>query len=101
MSEYSNVTPYADRKGVAKSYRPKSGQMSPGLMRAREPYRVRNLITGLAIGAFGVGIWAWSIGAVKQDEFTDVDEEARVLAASARGRNPTTATIGKDGEVKK
>jgi cytochrome c oxidase assembly factor 3, fungi type len=49
--------------------------MSPGLKRAREPYRVRNALTGLVLGAFAVGIWAYSISAVKQDVFDDVDAE--------------------------
>jgi len=56
--------------------------MSPGLKRAREPYLVRNAITGLTLAAFGVGVWAYSIKAVKQDVFDDVDEEARALARS-------------------
>jgi len=56
--------------------------MSPGLKRAREPYRVRNAIMGMTLAALGVGIWAYSISAVKQDVFDDVDEEARALAAS-------------------
>jgi cytochrome c oxidase assembly factor 3 len=54
--------------------------MSPGLKRARDPYRVRNAITGLILASFGVGVWAYSISAVKQDVFDDVDEEARTLA---------------------
>jgi len=53
--------------------------MSPGLMRAREPYRVKNAITGIALGAFAVGIWAYSLSAVRQDVFDDVDEEARAM----------------------
>jgi cytochrome c oxidase assembly factor 3 len=52
--------------------------MSPGLKRAREPFRVRNALTGLALGAFAVGIWAYSISAVKQDVFDDVDAEVMV-----------------------
>lgn len=54
--------------------------MSPGLKRAREPYRVKNALTGIALGACAVGIWAYSISAVKQDIFDDVDEEARAIA---------------------
>ena len=57
--------------------------MSPGLLRARQPFRLRNAITGLILCAFGVGIWAYSMGAVKQDMFDDADEEARRLAAGA------------------
>ncbi|TFY74708.1 hypothetical protein EWM64_g9305 [Hericium alpestre] len=56
--------------------------MSPGLKRAREPYKVKNAITGIAITAFIVGAWAYSISAVKQDSFDDVDEEARALVGS-------------------
>jgi len=69
------MSQYIDRKTVYDSYRPKSGLMSPGLKRAREPYRIRNALTGLTLGAFAVGIWAYSIGAVKQDVFDDVDAE--------------------------
>jgi len=54
--------------------------MSPGLQRAREPFRIRNAVTGTLLLSFAVGIWAYSISAVKQDVFDDVDEEARALA---------------------
>lgn len=59
--------------------------MSPGLLRAREPFRVKNAITGLILAGFGVGVWAYSIRAVKQEDFSDVDEEAREML---RGRGP-------------
>lgn len=72
--------PYVDRKAVNASYRPKSSQMSPGLRRARAPFFLRNAVTGVVLASFAVGVWAYSIGAVKQDDFTDVDEEARSLA---------------------
>ena len=49
--------------------------MSPGLQRARQPFRLRNAITGVVLAGFAVGVWAYSIGAVKQDKFDDVDEE--------------------------
>jgi cytochrome c oxidase assembly factor 3 len=71
--------------------------MSPGLKRAREPYRLRNAITGLALGAFAVGIWAYSISAVKQDVFDDVDEEARALA---RPGTTTHAVLSLETEKK-
>jgi len=38
------------------------------------------MITGLAISTFAVGVWLYSIRAVKQDNFDDVDEEARAMA---------------------
>ncbi|KAG6820685.1 hypothetical protein H0H93_013203 [Arthromyces matolae] len=82
---------YIDQKTVNASYRPKAGAMSEGLKRARAPYRVRNAVTGLALGAFAVGVWAYSISAVKQDVFDDVDEEARAMAHSG-----TMAQVLKD-----
>jgi len=100
---------YVDRKEAAKSYRPKAGvniyfyfkifklmsyplsqTMSASLKRAREPYRVKNAIMGLTLGAFAVGIWAYSISAVKQDVFDDVDEEARAMSAT---RTPETKSV--------
>ncbi len=56
--------------------------MSPGLQRAREPYRVKNALLGLTLGAFAVGVWAYSISAVKQDVFDDVDEEVAALSGN-------------------
>ena len=53
--------------------------MSQGLLRAREPYRVKSAIMGLAINSFSVGVWLYSMRAVKQDNFDDVDEEARAM----------------------
>jgi len=70
---------YISKKAVAASYRPRSYVMSPGLQRARAPFRFRNAITGLILAGFGVGVWAYSISAVKQDDFSDVDEEAKAL----------------------
>jgi cytochrome c oxidase assembly factor 3 len=59
--------------------------MSPGLQRARAPFRIRNAITGLVLAGFGVGVWAYSISAVKQDDFSDVDEEARAMMLAGKG----------------
>jgi cytochrome c oxidase assembly factor 3 len=41
----------------------------------------------VTIAALVVGVWAYSIAAVKQDSFADVDEEARILAASGSTHN--------------
>jgi len=41
----------------------------------------------VTIAALVVGVWAYSIAAVKQDSFADVDEEARILAASGSTQN--------------
>ncbi|KAI0650479.1 hypothetical protein C8Q79DRAFT_943935 [Trametes meyenii] len=74
--------PYVYRKTARQSYRPRN-LMSPGLQRAREPFRLRNAITGVVLAGFAVGVWAYSIGAVKQDVFDDVDEEARAMMAGS------------------
>jgi len=49
---------------------------SPALERARQPFRVRNAITGGLLFGFAVSVWAYSISAVKQEDFDDVDAEA-------------------------
>lgn len=54
--------------------------MSPGLLRAREPFRMRNALTGISLGLFAFGVYTYSISAVKQDKFDDIDDEARALA---------------------
>lgn len=64
--------------------------MSPGLKRAREPYRLRNAFTGLGLGLLAFGIYSYAIGAVKQDVFDDVDEEAKALARTGTlSRSPS------------
>ncbi|KAI0322488.1 hypothetical protein OF83DRAFT_1161184 [Amylostereum chailletii] len=76
---------YVNWRTAAKSYRNVKGSrmsMSPGLLRAREPYRVKNAITGTIVASFIVGVWWYSMMAVKQDNFDDVDEEAREMIAS-------------------
>lgn len=76
--------------------------MSPGLKRAREPFKLRNTLTGLVLAGFAVGVWAYSIGAVKQDDFGDVDEEARALMAGSGLQNQVAgAAEGKTVDVTK
>ncbi|KAL1743117.1 aspartyl protease-domain-containing protein [Schizophyllum fasciatum] len=73
---------YADPREVAQSYRPQPGVMSPGLRRARAPYLVRNALVGTALACFIMGVYAYSLYAVRQDKFDDLDEEARELSAA-------------------
>ncbi|KAH9855084.1 hypothetical protein C2E23DRAFT_867154 [Lenzites betulinus] len=84
--------PYVDRKTARQSYRPRN-LMSPGLQRAREPFRFRNAITGVLLAGFAVGVWAYSIGAVKQDVFDDVDDEARALMAGSGIKSAESETV--------
>ncbi|THV08170.1 hypothetical protein K435DRAFT_847062 [Dendrothele bispora CBS 962.96] len=71
---------YVDPRKAAKTWRPKSGSMSPGLRRARQPFLAKNIITGVLLSAFVIGVYSYSIRAVKQDEFDDIDEEAKARA---------------------
>jgi cytochrome c oxidase assembly factor 3 len=72
--------------------------MSPGLKRARAPYRVKNAILGISIFGVATGIWAYSISAVKQDTFEDLDEEARALAQPG-GANAVSGITRSGGSV--
>ncbi|KAL2129094.1 hypothetical protein VTI74DRAFT_8257 [Chaetomium olivicolor] len=47
-------------------------RQSPALIRARRPYLVKNAVVGLSISAFAIGIYAYTIHAIGQDEFEDV-----------------------------
>jgi cytochrome c oxidase assembly factor 3 len=52
---------------------------------------MRNALTGLGLGLFAFGVYSYSISAVKQDVFDDIDEEARALART--GTPSGTATL--------
>ncbi|KAI9728265.1 MAG: hypothetical protein M1834_007758 [Cirrosporium novae-zelandiae] len=64
-----------------KDYRP-----SAALIRARRPYLIKNIVTGTAIFAFTLGVYAWTIHAVSQDEFEDV------IVPPAPSEQPNTST---------
>ncbi|RUS33842.1 hypothetical protein BC938DRAFT_483571 [Jimgerdemannia flammicorona] len=51
---------------------PKGYGFSPALQRTRKPYRARNAATLLVLAGFTAGVYAYSILAVKQDDFSDV-----------------------------
>ncbi|KAK5256538.1 hypothetical protein BJ546DRAFT_1060551 [Cryomyces antarcticus] len=54
------------------SYYDKHYKQSAALIRARRPYLVKNVLTGAAIFTFTIGVYAFTIRAVSQDEFEDV-----------------------------
>ena len=68
--------------------------MPASLLRARRPFLFRNVVTGIAIASFGVGVWAYSISAVKQDVFDDVDEQARALNLNDPSPTPSDTLPG-------
>ncbi|SGY73489.1 BQ5605_C005g03297 [Microbotryum silenes-dioicae] len=56
------------------TYHPQSGaRISEGLARARRPFRTQNAITGALIFGFATAVYLYSIRAVAQDDFSDLD----------------------------
>ncbi|ORY62222.1 uncharacterized protein BCR38DRAFT_486493 [Pseudomassariella vexata] len=49
-----------------------SNRQSPALIRARRPYLFKNAVLGTGIAMFAIGIYAYTIRAIGQDEFEDV-----------------------------
>ncbi|AEO70129.1 e0f65a77-1546-4b67-8c9d-a983d27e2540 [Thermothielavioides terrestris] len=47
-------------------------RQSPALIRARRPYLGKNAILGLGLSAFALGVYAYTLRAIGQDEFEDV-----------------------------
>ncbi|KAL1897888.1 hypothetical protein Sste5346_003740 [Sporothrix stenoceras] len=54
------------------SYYDRRMRQSPALIRARRPYLVKNTVLGLGISAFALGVYAYTIHVVGQDDFDDV-----------------------------
>ncbi|MCJ1246154.1 hypothetical protein MMC30_003359 [Trapelia coarctata] len=54
------------------SYYDKNYRQTAALIRARQPYLIKNMITGTALFAFTIGVYAFTINAVSQDDFSDV-----------------------------
>ncbi|EON64293.1 hypothetical protein W97_03524 [Coniosporium apollinis CBS 100218] len=75
------------------SYYDRDYKQSPALIRARQPYLVKNIVTGAAIFGFAIGVYAFTIRAVAQDEFEDVivpDKPVQPAhAPNAEGNNRT------------
>ncbi|KAF7335251.1 Coiled-coil-56 domain-containing protein [Mycena sanguinolenta] len=80
---------YVDRREVKASYW-KNGRMSPGLLRARRQFRTPNMVAGALLLTFVAGVFYYSMAAVKQDIFDDLDEEARRRAVQDAKRSALT-----------
>ncbi|KAK6904737.1 mitochondrial protein [Kwoniella mangroviensis CBS 10435] len=61
-------------RAADRSYHPKGYGMSPSLQRARKPFVLTNVLIGGTLFAFAVGVYVYSISAVKQDDFSDVED---------------------------
>ncbi|KAH0564791.1 hypothetical protein GP486_001820 [Trichoglossum hirsutum] len=71
------------------SYYDKHYRQSAALLRARRPYLIKNAVTGLAIFGFAIGVYAFTIKAVSQDDFEDVIIPDTPLQ-SGKAHNATT-----------
>ncbi|KIK53293.1 hypothetical protein GYMLUDRAFT_49473 [Collybiopsis luxurians FD-317 M1] len=100
---------YIDPKRAARTWRPSAGVMSPGMRRARAPFLLRNTITGILLGTFVVSVYTYSIRAVKQDDFGDIDAEAKAQREAERTQriekmrkdtaSATVLTVGEEKNV--
>ncbi|KAM0802467.1 hypothetical protein BDR22DRAFT_844696 [Usnea florida] len=54
------------------SYYDKHYRPSASLIRARQPYLVRNIFTGLGLFTFTIAVYSWTINAIAQDDFSDI-----------------------------
>ncbi|PGH08294.1 hypothetical protein AJ80_07890 [Polytolypa hystricis UAMH7299] len=65
------------------SYYDKDYRATAALQRARRPYIVRNGVTGLLLFSFCIGVFAFTVDAVGQDDFSDVKIPAKPKEAAA------------------
>ncbi|KAL8768694.1 MAG: hypothetical protein Q9209_005112 [Squamulea sp. 1 TL-2023] len=54
------------------SYYTRDNRQTAALIRARQPYLVKNIFTGIGLTAFVISVYAFTIKAVAQDDFSDV-----------------------------
>ncbi|KAF3397804.1 hypothetical protein F1880_005656 [Penicillium rolfsii] len=66
------------------TYYGKDYRAGAALLRARRPYLFKNALTGFGLFAFSIAVYAYTIRAVGQEEFSDVkvpDAPAQKLPA--------------------
>ncbi|EEQ84813.1 uncharacterized protein BDCG_08082 [Blastomyces dermatitidis ER-3] len=69
------------------SYYDKDYRAGAALIRARRPYLIKNAVTGLALFGLCIGVYAFTINAVGQDDFSDVQipEKKKASPAPSQG----------------
>ncbi|KAF9584869.1 hypothetical protein BGW38_004854 [Lunasporangiospora selenospora] len=79
------------------SYYESGFRRSAALERASAPYRVRNIVTGAGLVVFCATVYTYSIMAVSQDDFSDIQlpadkqKPAVVVAAGSASSASTSA----------
>jgi len=82
-SQKPNFTQLSERQ-IDRTYHPKGYGMSPSLQRARRPYFLRNALLGTTLFGFTLAVYFYSISAVQQDDFSDVEDLLPPLAERAQ-----------------
>jgi len=72
-------------------YKPDYTQ-SAALIRARRPYLFKNTITGICIASFAVGVFAFTLRAVGQEQFDDV-----IVPTGPPSQPPKTPNVAVNG----
>ncbi|KAL9022647.1 MAG: hypothetical protein Q9185_000225 [Variospora sp. 1 TL-2023] len=54
------------------SYYTKDYRQAAALIRARQPFLIKNIFAGLGITTFVISVYAFTIKAIAQDDFSDV-----------------------------
>ncbi|KAF9276239.1 hypothetical protein BGZ74_003714 [Mortierella antarctica] len=66
------------------SYYEQGFKRSPALERATAPFRFRNAVTGAGLVVFCATVYAYSIMAVRQDDFSDIQLPAHMVGQVAQ-----------------
>ncbi|KAL9135979.1 MAG: hypothetical protein Q9175_002822 [Cornicularia normoerica] len=72
------------------SYYDKHYRPGASLIRARQPYLIRNIFTGLGLCTFTISVYVWTINAVAQDDFSDVEIPDAPAAPAQPPHSPHT-----------
>ncbi|KAM0718496.1 hypothetical protein Q7P37_005566 [Cladosporium fusiforme] len=73
------------------SYYDKQNRPTAALYRARQPYLVKNVVTGLVLLGFVGGVYTYTLKAIGQDDFSDVPiPDAPIQTGATVGSAPTT-----------
>ncbi|KAL1583601.1 hypothetical protein WHR41_07743 [Cladosporium halotolerans] len=74
------------------SYYDKQNRPTAALYRARQPYLVKNTLTGLLLLGFVGGVYTYTLKAIGQDDFSDVPiPDAPVQTGATVGSTPSNA----------
>jgi len=77
------------------SYYDKHYKQSAALIRARRPYFVKNALTGIGMFGFCISVYVFTIRAVSQDDFEDVQVPEAPVHQATRAETSTKRPVVK------